>query len=574
MLRNHEKFYSANGKRLVLVAEDEAINRELLGNMLADEYEIIYASDGIETLDRIRENRRLLSLVLLDLNMPGMSGIDVLKTMQEDDDIRDIPVIVMTADQDAEVESLTLGAVDFIPKPYPQVRVILARIHRTIELFEDRQIISSTERDPLTGLYNREYFYRYAEQYDRYHSDTEMDAIVIDVYHFHIINDRFGMSYGDEVLRRIGEKLREAVRDRDGIVCRREADTFMVYCPHGADYKAILENASVGISGDNSASGRIRLRMGVYVNADKTLNIERRFDRAKMAADTIRNSATKNIGIYDETMREKELYAERLVEDFQKAIDEKQFTVFYQPKFNIRPEKPIMVSSEALVRWQHPELGFISPGTFIPLFEENGLIQALDRYVWRTAAEQIRTWKKELGFALPVSVNVSRIDLFDPEIGDTFRKIVHENELKAGELLLEITESAYTDDSEQIIRKIHSLRDIGFRIEMDDFGSGYSSLNMISNLPIDALKLDMSFIRNAFKNGKNTRMLEFIIDIAGYLAVPVIAEGVETEEQMQTLRSIGCDIVQGYYFSKPVPASELESFLKERMSQSEPQQKA
>lgn len=567
MYDSHAKFYSAHGKRQVLVVDDEMINREILGNILADSYEVAYAADGLEALEKIREYGTLLALVLLDLMMPGMSGQELLHIMREDPQMQKIPVIVLTADQEAEVDSLTLGVVDFISKPYPRAEVIRARVLRTIELFEDRQIISSTERDPLTGLYNKEYFYRYAEQMDRHNPGVEMDAIVMDVYHFHIINDRFGVAYGDDLLRRVGEKTRQALQG-EGIVCRKEAGTFLIYCPHREDYKPIMEAAAVGLT-EGDEENRIRLRMGVYANVDKALDIERRFDRAKMAADTVRGSATNAIELYDDTLREKELYAEQLVEDFPRAIHEKQFKVFYQPKFNIRHAEPVLCSAEALVRWQHPRLGMISPATFIPLFEENGLIQELDRYVWRTTAEQIREWKEQYGFAVPISVNVSRVDLFDPNLKTELLGILKDNHLTAAELLLEITESAYTEDAEGVVERINNLRSEGFRIEMDDFGSGYSSLNMISTLPIDALKLDMKFIRNAFREHKDTRMLEVIIDIAGYLAVPVVAEGVETEEQLLALKDIGCDIVQGYYFSKPVPADDFAAFLVARMERND-----
>ena len=566
MLKSHERFYSANGKRLVLVADDEWINRQLLEAILQDRYELIFAEDGQQTLDAMRENRDSLSLVLLDIMMPVLSGTEVLKAAGADPEISQIPIVVITSDQDAEVESLTLGAIDFIPKPYPRADVILARVRRTIELSEDRQIINSTERDPLTGLYNKEFFYRYAEQYDQHHKGVEMDAIVVDVNHFHMINDRFGTAYGDTVLRGIGEALRAAVSDIDGIVCRREADTFLVYCPHGKEYGFILENASAGLSdgGDINDATRIWLRMGVYANVDKQLEVERRFDRAKMAADTVQGSFTKRIGIYDSALRERELYSEQLIGDFAAAVRERQFQIHYQPKFDVQPEIPVLASAEALVRWKHPELGMISPGVFIPLFEDNGLIQQLDMYVWREAACQVKAWKEKFGFVVPVSVNVSRIDMYDPHLVDDLLDILHENDLSTNELLLEITESAYTQDSEQIIETVDKLRALGFKVEMDDFGTGYSSLNMISTLPIDALKLDMMFIRNAFGNRADTRMLEIVIDIANYLSVPVIAEGVETEEQMIALREMGCDFVQGYYFSRPLPADEYEAFVAER----------
>ena len=563
MLKSHEKFHSSNGKRLILVADDEFINREILGIQLEADYEVIFAENGQEALDQARQYRDDLSLVLLDLMMPVKSGREVLEEMREDPALKHIPVIVLTADHDAEIESLHLGANDFIPKPYNE-EIVRARVQKAIELSEDRAIIQHTERDPLTGLYNLEYFYGYVEQYDQHHKEVETDAIVVDVNHFHMINERFGNAYGDEILRRIGERIRETVAEADGIVCRRGGDTFMVYCPHGKDYKEILENASIGLTEGETVNSRIRLRLGVYEKVDKSMQVQQRFDRAKLAADTVRGSLTRTIGMYDNTLHERELYAEQLIDDFHTAIEEKQFKVYYQPKFDIRPKSPALTSAEALVRWQHPKLGMISPGVFIPLFEHNGLIQDLDAYVWRETAAQVRDWKERLGFSVPVSVNVSRIDMYDPELLPRLRQLLQKHDLSPDDLFLEITESAYTQDSEQIIETVNSLREIGFKIEMDDFGTGYSSLNMISTLPIDALKLDMQFVRSAFKDQKDTRMLEVIIDIANHLSVPVIAEGVETEEQMLALKDLGCDIVQGYYFSRPVPSAEFETFLNER----------
>ncbi|MBQ6361078.1 MAG: EAL domain-containing protein [Lachnospiraceae bacterium] len=564
MANTINKFNAAAGRRQILVADDEMINREMLGMILQNEYEVIYAENGKEALELMRANRHTLSLVLLDILMPEMNGIEVLKICRADVDLVRIPVIVVTSEQSMEVESLKIGAIDFIPKPYPAPEVILARVLRTIELSEDRDIISQTERDPLTGLYNKEYFYRYAAQFDRFHTDVGTDAIMLDVNHFRTINERFGKAHGDDVLKRIAGNLREAVAEEGGMVCRRESDVFLIYCPHRKDPKELLEAASVVLMEDGESDNRVRIRMGVYSNADKNIDIERRFDRAKMAADTVKGNITKAIGFYDSEMHEKEIFAEQLIEGFQKAVEERQFQVFYQPKFDVRPDTPILASAEALVRWIHPELGMISPGVFIPLFEKSGLIVELDTYVWRETARQIRDWKDRLGYSVPVSVNVSRIDMHDPDLIQTFGTILGDFGLTSSDLLLEVTESAYTDGTEQIIEKVHELRKMGFRIEMDDFGTGYSSLNMLSKLPLDALKLDMEFVRSAFRPGGSTRMVEVILEIADYLHVPVIAEGVETEAQLNTLKTLSCDFVQGYFFSKPVPAKDFEPFILQR----------
>ena len=282
--------HSVNAKRRVLIVDDEMINRALLEAVLESEYEILQAADGEEALRMVRENRDTLSVIILDLNMPNISGQEVLRQVRSDPETQHIPVIIASGDESQEIDCLNSGAIDFIQKPYPEAGVIQARVLRTIQLSEDRQTIRSTERDPLTGLYNLEFFYRYAEQYDSFHKDTEMDAIILDINHFSILNERHGRAYADDVLRRVGEKAREMVHDDGGIVCRMGADVFMVYCPHRDDYKALLDNASTGLTGGETLNARVRLRMGVYSKVDKTLDMERRFDRAKTAADTVRNS--------------------------------------------------------------------------------------------------------------------------------------------------------------------------------------------------------------------------------------------------------------------------------------------
>ena len=548
---------SLNGKRRVLLVEDEPVNREILLSILGESYEVVTAERG-EDADRIlHSDGETFSLVLLDLILPDIHGLEILLRIKSDPKLSGIPVIVMTADREAEVESLNLGATDFISKPYPLPKVVLARVHRAIESTENRDIIRLTERDELTGLYNKEYFFGYAERMDAFQKSRPMDALVVNINHFRLINERYGKAYGDRVLLDLAERILRAVRP-EGIVCRREGDVFLVYCPHRDDYQALYSQIAEGLD------SRVYIRMGVYPNADKRVDVERRFDRAKTAADTIRASFTQSIAVYDSALHESELFAAQLLEEFPKALAERQFLVYFQPKFDIRPEVPVLSSAEALVRWKHPTLGLISPGVFIPLFESNGLVQKLDRYVWRETARQLKDWKERLGFVVPVSVNMSRVDLFDPELLSTLQGLLEEFSLSPAEFLLEITESAYTEDSAHIIKTVNLLREAGFSIEMDDFGSGYSSLNMLTTLPVDVLKLDMQFLRSAFRERKNTRLLEVVIDIADALQVSTVAEGVETPEQLLTLRAIGCDIGQGYLFSRPVPAEEFERFLVQR----------
>ncbi len=547
-------------RRKVLVVDDESVNRKLLGFIISKEHDVIYAENGAQALEVIRENERLLSLILLDLLMPEMDGYELLEILRNDPTLRRIPVIVLTSESSAEVKSLQLGAADFIPKPYDMPEVILARVRRSIELAEDNIIIHETETDALTGLYTKQFFFQYGRQYDHYFPDTPMDALVLNINRFHLVNELFGREFGNRALQTVADIIREFTDSTNGIACRCEADMYYIYIPHRDDYSRLLGEC---INKFNKAvdNSRISFRLGIYENADMSIDIEQRFDRANIACTNCRSSYSSSYSLYDTKLHERELYNERLINDMDKALEEKQFRVFYQPKYNITGDKPRLASAEALIRWFHPELGMVSPGAFIPLFEENGLVQKLDRYVWREAAAQIKRWKDEYGVTVPVSVNVSRIDIYDPELEAMLLDIVRTNGLGADEYLLEVTESAYTDNSSQIIDTVNKLRADGFRVEMDDFGSGYSSLNMLAALPIDALKMDMRFIRNICQSEKDLRMVELIIEIAEFLKVPVIAEGVETEEQYRLLKQIGCDIIQGYYFSKPVPPEEFNRLI-------------
>ena len=284
MLKSHEKYYSESGKRQVLVVDDEIINREMLGFMLASDYNVLYAEDGEDALQKIRENSHTLSLVLLDLMMPKIDGFQLMEIMRKDPDLEHIPFIVLTSERSAEVASLRSGASDFIAKPFEQPEVILARIKRTIELAEDKDIIQNTERDPLTSLFNREFFYRYVEQYDMHHPGQRMDAVALNINHFHLLNELYGWDYGDHVLSAIGNKVRELMAATGGIAGRMDADSFLLYYPSGADYAAMREMLGKGLlEGKATSSNKVRVRIGVYTDVDRDVKIERRFDRAKEA---------------------------------------------------------------------------------------------------------------------------------------------------------------------------------------------------------------------------------------------------------------------------------------------------
>ncbi len=547
--------------RRILIVDDEFIEREMLGNMLKGMYEVEYAEDGEAALDNIKRDKYKLSLIILDLHMPKLDGYSLLEILHSDPELRRIPVIVLTVEKEAEVKSLQLGAADFITKPYGVPEVVQARVMHSIELAENSVIIHETERDELTGLFHKEFFFEYGRKLDEQNDNAPMDAVVIDVNRFHIVNELYGREFGDMVLKKMGESIHGFVNENGGLACRSDSNCFYVYIPHRTDLKEMIPQQIEELD-KVFAEPRISLRLGVYLDDGSCADMEQRFDRARLSCRRLSESYETGYAFYSAKLHDTELYNEHLLQDMDKALAGKQFKVYYQPKYNIEGDQPRLCSAEALIRWVHPAHGMISPGEFISLFEEKGLIHKLDRYVWNEAASQIRKWRDKYGVTIPVSVNVSRVDVFDPLLGDMLDRIIKDNGISHEDLLLEITESAYTDSSQQIIETVSALRGRGFRVEMDDFGSGYSSLNMLTSLPIDALKLDMKFIRNICVNKKDCALVEIMIKIADLLEVPIIAEGVETKEQVELLKSIGCEIIQGYYFSKPVPSDEFESFIK------------
>ena len=558
---DEELIYLSNIKRTVLVVDDEEINREILGGILEDSYDVLYAADGREAMEIIEERGPLLSLVLLDLMMPVMDGFAVMKEMQSDVIYRNIPIVVLTSEGEAEVKSLKQGAADFIKKPYDMPEKILARVKRIIALFEDRMIIQSTEHDELTGLLSKSYFYEYATLQSRFYPDRKTDAVVVNINHFHLYNELYGMQEGDRVLRTVANAIREYAEKYDGIAGRAEGDIFFMWLTHQDSYEEFVDSIKKAIVGDFRVHN-IQFRVGVNNNVEDDQQLEMVFDRAKMACNTIRDDYSRTIAFYDDRMRKQRLFEEKLIQDIANGIARDQFVVAFQPKYNIKSDEPELVGAEALVRWNHPEFGMVTPERFISLFEENGLIQLVDDYVWRRAAFQVKKWKDEYGVTLPVSVNVSRIDIQDHDIVNNMMDIVREAGIDASELHLEITESAYATDTRNLIDTIEAFRDKGFKIEMDDFGSGYSSLNMLTSLPIDVLKVDMKFVHGVHENARNHRMMELIMEIAEFLDVPVTAEGVEEEEQYRILRDLGCEMIQGFYFSKPVTADEFDKLIK------------
>ena len=438
------------------------------------------------------------------------------------------------------------------------VLVVLALMVRSMRAEQRaKKLISATETDGLTGLYNRDFFFQYANRMNRERPDVPMDAIVMNIEQFHSVNALNGRDFGDQVLRALGSEVLAIAQENGGIAGRFGADRFDIYCRHTTDYPAIFDRLQ-GKLDKLSPNASIRLRMGV-MPWQARLEPVAQFDMARTACSMARGHYKEHLIVFDEKVRQREIYEQRLLNDLRRALDNYEFEVYYQPKYDIQSDPPKLVSAEALIRWRHPELGMIPPGDFIPLFERNGQIAAVDKYVWNEAARQVVKWREEYGVTIPVSVNLSRVDVFDPTLEETLEGVLAYNGLEHSALKLEVTESAYTENADQLIQVVKSLREKGYVVEMDDFGTGYSSLNMLSAMPIDVLKMDRAFVRNIEHDERDIQLVALILDIARNLKIPVVAEGVETGEQIRLLRELGCAIVQGYYFSRPLHPTEFEA---------------
>ena len=438
------------------------------------------------------------------------------------------------------------------------VLIILFMLFRSMGMEKRaKKLILATETDNLTGLYNRDYFFHYADHMFHARPVVPYDAIVLNIEQFHSINALNGRSFGDAVLTSLGDEVLTIATENEGIAGRFGADRFDIYCRHTKDYQGIFSRLQkkLDILSPNTS---IRLRMGV-MPWQSDLEPIQQFDRARSACSMARGHYKEHLIIFDEKMRARELQDQRLLNDLRNALDNYQFEVYYQPKYNIQAETPTLVSAEALIRWQHPELGMIPPDSFIPLFERNGKIGEVDKYVWEQAARQVSRWRDQYGVNIPVSINLSRVDVFDPELEATLDRILAENGLEPSLLKLEVTESAYTENADQVIKVVEDLHNKGYTVEMDDFGTGYSSLSMLSAMPIDVLKMDRTFVRNIEHDEKDIQLVALILGIAKNMNIPVIAEGVETEAQIALLKDLGCAVVQGYVFSRPLHHSDFET---------------
>lgn len=552
-------------RKQILVIEDNELNRAILHQILSDSYQVLEAENGQEGLEILREHKDSIALILLDVMMPLMDGYTFLDRVRDDAELSLIPVIVTTQSdgEENEIAALAHGATDFVPKPY-RPQVILHRVASLIKLRETAAMVNQFQYDRLTGLYSKEYFYHKVRE--RLDTDTEQEFTIVcsDIENFKLYNDTFGRESGDRLLKEFALNLQK-IAGRNGDICGRYgADCFLYLTERKRERLDRERFFNEDPSGRPGLNNNISYKWGIYEVTDRSLPVEQMCDRALLAAKSVKGKYDHPFAVYDDALRGRLLREKAITDAMETALTEGQFVVYYQPKYSLSGN--CMAGAEALVRWMHPEWGFISPGEFIPLFEKNGFIPRLDQYVWERVCAQLRAWKDRGWQLLPVSVNVSRADVYQNRLVDTLRGLTQKYGIHPQYLHLEITESAYAETPDQIIRTVAELRSLGFVVEMDDFGSGYSSLNMLSQMTLDILKLDMKFIQNEITKPESQSILRDVVSMAHRMHLSVVAEGVETQEQVHRLRAVDCDYVQGYYFAKPMPVAEFEELLQTQNS--------
>ncbi len=406
----------------------------------------------------------------------------------------------------------------------------------------------------LRGISKRNYFQRNVSEL-LYTSAERIAFIQFDIQKFKIVNDLYGEKFGDEVLDFIERQLEKCCNERQFFINLR-SDVFMVV----TEYKNERELQAFIRELDSQTrlfkSVKLQMSFGVYTVEDREMELRQMEDRAAMARKAAKKNILRNILFYREQFKES-LYNRKFIEEnMQAAISERQFCIYLQPKYSITKNE--IIGAEALVRWLHPERGMIFPDQFIPVIEENGFIKRLDYYIWEEACRFIKRCEAAGINNCPVSVNVSRIHLRDNECIGILSDMIKDYSIPKKLLELEITETA---DDQQISMKALQLKEEGFTLLMDDFGSGYSSLNILLETPFDVIKLDRKFMINMMLSGKGRLILEQVITMADKLQLGVLAEGVETKEQVELLQNIGCDQVQGYYYAKPMPEDEFYNLL-------------
>ena len=554
---------------VVVLADDDPSIRLMIRHVLeSEEFDIVEAADGIEAIKAVEKHHP--ALVLLDAVMPGIDGFTTCKQIK-DKGHTDVPVMMITGlDDDASVErAYDVGAIDFITKPIKWA-VLKHRVKSVVStVVAERKVELLAYRDTLTNLPNRLLFAdRLEHSINRSARHRESLALLlVDMDDFKLVNDAFGHDAGDKLIKAVADLLSRSLRRAD-TVARLGGDEFAVIVENidGVDdaisiadnLSTILEH-NVRLDEQETFTGA---SIGIAIYPEDGEDARTLLKNADTALFRAKENGRHCFQFYKPEMSVNAMERLELENSLRKALDEDQFVVFYQPTIDIHKNE--IVGVEALLRWDHPEKGIIKPIDFVPLAEDCGLIVPISEKLIRTAARQLKAWKDEGLESQNVSINIAPRQFRDMDILALFKEVMHENELEASNFTIEITEAALIDNIGEVETVLNTLSGMGMTIALDDFGTGFASLAYLKDFPVDIVKIDRIFVAGTPDSREDTAIVEAIAGLTRGLRLRLMAEGVENDRQLQLLKGLGCQLAQGYYWSKALPADQYEQFYLNR----------
>jgi diguanylate cyclase (GGDEF)-like protein len=562
----------------IMIVDDEPTTIEIL--------EMFLQGEGYERFVKTTESRNAVALarrerpdvLLLDLMMPEVGGLDVLREIRNDDELKHLPVIILTSstEPEAKLQALELGATDLLGKPVdPSELALRLKNTLTAKTYQDRLAYY----DRLTGLPNRRLFMDRLQRTLRRAATRRIDCALlhIDLDRFKQINDALGHNVGDDLLQGVADRLEQSVRPTDFLGVPGIADIDNPFSRVGGDEFSVL------LPGVGAAERAARVARRILASLSKPFRFEDRdlfttasigialfpsdgddietlLTNADIAMTHAKKHGRNNFQFYDPSLNVESAERLNLENQLRRAIDRKELRLYYQPKIDIATGR--IIGAEALMRWEHPELGIVGPDRFIPIAEETGLITSLGEWALRIGCEQNQAWQNAGLPPISIAINVSPIQFQNGDFVETIRDALRASQMDPRHLILELTEGVIMENPEAAAKMLEAIREMGTRTSVDDFGTGYSSLSSLSRFPIDELKIDRSFIQNVPQDEADAAIVNVILLIGYTLGMTVVAEGVETEEQLAFLEHHGCSTYQGYLRSRPVPAADFERLLR------------
>ncbi|MCI2062033.1 MAG: EAL domain-containing protein [Eubacteriaceae bacterium] len=543
----------------LLILDDNISEVEKLKKLYSDDYTVT-AAGGPDAAAELVSGTEPFSVLIISLESRTFSGIDMIHRLISHSSAAPEHVIVCASSDNMELvhDAMACGADDCIIWP---ADIAWDETPKKGRGTNSMLPAAGHYCDTLTGIYSRAGFIRSAEILLQENPGRHYSIVYTAIGHFKVINDLLGLDTGDRILKALGSFLNDFAGST-GTCGRLMADHFVLCIPADSFDPDDFYKMNVEVLRSLDIKYNVPFSIGIYDIEDPDMPVEAMCDRAETALQDLSGNYMQHYARYDDNMKEAVALEQQITADMHNALAKGQFCIYLQPIYSSASRK--LVSAEALVRWIHPVKGIILPGEFIPIFEKNGFIIDLDRYIWEQACIYLRNSLESGMEVVPVSVNVSRVNLYSPDMTDYLVSLTSKYNIAPDLLRLEITETAYTENPAQIMTVLPQLRKRGFKILMDDFGSGYSSLNMLKDLVIDILKIDMRFVDDIESSPRAGSMITSIVRMAQWLDLQVIVEGVETRAQYDYLRSIGCDYIQGYYFSKAVPVVQFDDLMSSR----------